>query len=244
MEARARSLPELLQSTSTSNSTSYSSIFFYVVVSFMIAVVIGLIVYLVVSRVNTVPFSTSGEGFQGPTQGVSDLKCGQESSEAVGLAEMFASKQSSTEDGPYDLLELKLILSKLCCMKHDLVSVSQVIQATHYLPFSTSHDLQSPADTVARCFTKSIPPRDLDLAFGSWKQRAVLLIRRLCTSYNLSESESEKAKSLFNAVWSDVLSIAKNACSPPAEEVIDSPRTINGFISEKIKDLGTYTGYY
>lgn len=241
MEAIAKPLPVTISSNTT------SSMIFYVVLSFFIAVIIGLIVYLVVSRINTIPLSASGEGFQGPTRGVSDLKCGQESSEAVALAEMFASKQSTTEDGPYDLVELKLILSKLCCMKHDLVSVSQVVQATHHLPFNTSHDLQSPADTVARCFTRSIPPRDLDIAFGSWKQRALLLIRRLCTSYNLSESDSDSAKSLFTAVWSDVLSIAKNACTPPTSETgVDSvsPRAIKGLESEKLKDLGTYTGYY
>ena len=141
--------------------------------------------------------------------------------------------------------EFKEILSKLCCMKHDLMSTSQSVQNILYIPYNNSHDRENPADTVARCFTKSIPPRDLDITFGTWKQRGLVLLNKLCTSYNLSPSETENATQNFTGVWIDVFSIAKNACSPPAEGAAnESPRDVKGLTPVSVDELGPYNGYY
>ena len=152
---------------------------------------------------------------------------------------------SSTDEGQPDFKELKQILSKLCCMKHDLVGASQVVQNMLYIPYSNTHDRENPADTVARCFTKSIPPRDLYITFETWKTRALTLINRLCTSYNLSSSDSDRAIELFTTVWMDVFSIAKNRCSPPIKEYKEeSPRDPKGHIPEYLEQHETYKGYY
>ena len=220
-----------------------SSTLFYVGLSIFVALVVGLLAYMVISRRKTVP-SGSKEGFQGPTQGVSDFPCGQESAEAIALAEIFTGRISTTEEGAPDLLELKAILSKMCCMKHDLMSVSQVVQASLYLPYSNTHDRENPADTVGRCFTKGIPPRDLDITFATWKDRATLLINRLCTSYNLSKAESEEAANYFMRCWSDCFDIAKTVCLKDNKVPTRSPRDPKGVTPEAVKGLGTYDGYY
>ena len=246
MEALAKPLPV------GANTSIYNSMYFYFGMSLMVAVIVGLVIFLFSSRMNTIPFGSSGngptwEGFQGPANGVSTLSCGQESSEAVSLSEMFTKRSSTTEDGSADLLELKQILSKLCCIKHDLMSPTHIVKSTQYLKYATSHDLQSPSDTVARCFTKSIPSRDLDLAFGKWKQRALFLISKLCTSYNFNNEDTQSAIGLFNTLWSDVLAIANNVClAPTPESGADSvsPRALNGFTPETVKSLVPYTGYY
>lgn len=217
---------------------------FFIVIAILIAVGAGLMVHYVLSRMNTVP-SGPKEGFQGPSMGVSNLPCGQESAEARAVLELFHNKISTTDEGKPDLIELKQILTKLCCMKHDLMGTSQVVQSMLYIPYNNSHDRENPADTVARCFTKSIPPRDLDITFGTWKQRGLSLISRLCTSYKLSSSESDEAVQLFTAAWMDVFSIAKNACSPPPKAPEnESPRDPKGHILEYVKELGPYDGYY
>ena len=114
-----------------------------------------------------------------------------------------------------------------------------------YIGYNNSHDRENPADTVARCFTKSIPPRDLDITFGTWKERAQTLISRLCTSYNFSSAEAEQAMQLFMGVWNDVFSIAKNACSPPPKAPEnESPRDPKGRIPKSVEEHGSYTGYY
>jgi hypothetical protein len=218
---------------------------FFIFIAILIGLAAGLIANSIFSRMNTVPSGLRREGFQGPAIGVSDFPCGQESAEASALAELFTTKTSSTEEGEPDLKELKQILSKLCCMKHDLMSPGQVVQNMMYISYNNTHDRENPADTVARCFTKSMPPRDLDITFATWKQRGLALINKLCTSYNLSSSESDRATQLFTGVWIDVFSIAKNACSPtPNASESDSPRDPKGNMPVSVQELGPYTGYY
>lgn len=224
---------------------TFSDYSFFIFIAILIGLAAGLIANSIFSRMNTVPSGLRREGFQGPAKGVSNLTCGQESAEASALVALFNTKSSSTEEGEADLKELKQILSKLCCMKHDLMSPGQVVQNMMYLPYNNTHDRENPADTVARCFTKSIPPRDLDITFGTWKQRGLSLINKLCTSYNLSPSEADKATQLFSGVWVEVFSIAKSSCSPPptaAESA--SPRDIKGRMPESVQAHGPYTGYY
>jgi len=224
---------------------TFSSYSFFIVIAILIAVGVGLIASSIFSRMNTVPSGLKHEGFQGPAFGVSDLPCGQESAEARAVLELFKNKSSSTEEGGPDLKELKQILTKLCCMKHDLMGATQVVQSMLYIPYNNTHDRENPADTLARCFTKSISPRDLDITFATWKQRAIVLISKLCTSYNFSSSETEQANNLFTGVWTDVFSIAKNACSPrPKNTENESPRDPKGRIPETVEDLGPYGGYY
>ena len=228
----------------SAGGTPIGQTYFFVVIALFIAIAVGIIAYILVSKRNTPPSGDCNEGFQGPSTGVSDIQCGQESSYAIQISELFSLKQSTTEEGDSDLKELKQILSKLCCMKHDLMGVSQVVQSMLYIPYNNTHDRENPADTVARCFTKSMPPRDLDITFGTWKQRAHALVKRLCTSYRLSPSESDKVTRNFNALWMDVFSIAKNSCSPPEKEEKGSPRDPKGHMPEEVGELGPYTGYY
>jgi hypothetical protein len=219
--------------------------YFFVVISLLLTIAVGLIAYVLVAKRNTPPSGDSNEGFQGPSHGVSDIPCGQESSYAIELSELFALKESTTGEGAADLKEFKQILTKLCCMKHDLMGTAQVVQSTLYIPYNNTHDRENTADTVARCFTKSIPPRDLDITFGTWKQRGLVLLKRLCTSYNLSPDEKEQSTRNFNSLWMDVFSIAKNSCSPPEKTPEnESPRDAKPHMPEHVEDLGPYTGYY
>ena len=216
----------------------------YFIIAFLIALAAGGVAYIFILNKNSMPPGTF-EGFQGPTKGVSDIPCGQESSFAVRISEIFSTKTPSSQEAEGDLKEFKLILSKLCCLKHDLMSPRQVVQATLYLPFRASHDRENPADTTGRCFSKSLPPRDLEISFDTWRDRALTLLDRLFVSYTLSPAEAEDVKSNLLSVWSDTYSIAKGVCSPVATPPVDGgPRDPKGFMSESIKSLGEYTGYY
>ena len=185
------------------------------------------------------------EGFQGPSKGVSDIQCGQESSYAVNLSALFASKESTTEEGEADLDEFKQILSKLCCLKHDLMSTNQVVQSTLSLKFNTSHDRENPADTTGRCFTKSLPSRDLDIIFTTWRERGLALLDKLCTSYDLNDEEAKGAKNDLLSLWSDTYDVGRTVCAPDNKDTKNaSPRDVRGVMPEKVQTLGTYTGYY
>lgn len=228
---------------------------FFVFIAAIVALACGFVVYMVISRKNTVPSGLTGlmgavgpigqEGFQGPSRGVSTIPCGQESTDAIAVLDMFASRSSTTGEGSADLSEFRQILSKLCCMKHDLMSTNQVVASMMNIPYNNTHDRENPADTVARCFTKSMPMRDLDITFGTWKERGLNLLNRLCTSYSLSGNESEQATAHFTRLWSDVFDIAKNNCVPAKKDSDHgSPRDPRGFMPGKVEGLGSYDGYY
>ena len=84
----------------------------------------------------------ANEGFAGPAKGAGVPDCLSTSRDCAQLYELLSSKQAVTEEGPDDLRELKLILSKISCLKRDLMGNAKVVQATIYQPFSTSHDLE------------------------------------------------------------------------------------------------------
>jgi hypothetical protein len=232
-----------MDTTGSVKTGSVKSMIFYGIIAILISLIAGFISYIIISRRKTVP-SGNWEGFQGPSLGVSDISCGQESADAIAISDVFADKQSTTSDGPDDMREFKMILSKLCCMKHDLVSPSQVIDSTKKLPYVTSHDRDAVANTVARCFTKSVPMRDLDISFGTWKDRGDALLNKLCTSYNLSNDESERVRKFFKTCWMETFIVAKELCRPAEGKESVNPRDLRGLTPEKVKDLGAYTGYY
>jgi hypothetical protein len=221
----------------------------YFFVSLLAAAVALLVAYVTINKSGTVGSGTwkgSGvsEGFQGPRRGVSHIPCGQESSFVTNLADLFSAKKSTTEEGVADLTEFNLILSKLCCMKHDLMSTNRVVRATLHVPFVTAHDREYIGDTVGRCFSNSLPPRDLDIIFETSRDRGLSLLDKLCTSYNLSDSEAKDAKENFMSVWSDTYDVARTVCIPCKKAEVSSPRDPKGFMHESIRDLAGYFGYY
>ena len=223
----------------------------YFIIAAAIALAVGYVSYMIIIKNKTISSGAwpkmdgSLEGFQGPANGVSSIPCGQESSYVASLSALFSSKKSVTEEGKADLEEFNQILSKLCCLKHDLMSTNQVVQSSLTLTFNTSHDRENPAETVGRCFTKSIPPRDLDIIFSTWRDRGLALLDKLCTSYSLSDKEAKAAKNDLLSVWSDVYDIAQSVCGP--EKAVASgvsPRDVRGVMPERVQTLGPYTGYY
>ena len=222
------------------------SIFLYAVIAIVISLLAGYLANVIITRRKTVP-SGKWEGFQGfhgNSVGVPDIACSQESADAVALSDLFDGRKATTGDGPDDLREFKMILSKLCCAKHDLLSSSQSIHSTMKLPYNTSHDREPLANTVARCFTKSVPARDIDITFSTFNDRGLALLNKLCTSYTLSNEESDRAKGFFMTCLMETLMIAKETCIKPQAAESENPRDLKGLMAKKIKDLGEYKGYY
>lgn len=187
------------------------------------------------------------EGFAGPAVGAGVPDCLSTSSDCAQLSDVFTGKTPTTEEGPDDLRELRLILSKISCMKRDLMGNAKVVQATFYQPFSTAHDIEPVAETTARCFAKTIPQRDLSLTFDKWGGRGTFLVKRLCTSYGLNDGEEEKALQLFGQAMADLADIAMSECCSSAEAVIGGQpqkRMVQGLAPPSLMTLRDYQGYY
>jgi len=189
----------------------------------------------------------SSEGFAQPVLGAGQPDCMATSKDCAALYEMLNSRSLKTEEGPDDLRELRVILSKISCMKRDLLGNAKVVQATRYQPFATSHDLEPIAETVARCFSRTIPQRDLSLSLDKWGTRGTFLIKRLCTSLNLSDAEEKEALRLFGDAMADITDVALGECCNSGKVVIgglDSPRMVGGYTPPATQALREYKGYF
>jgi len=184
--------------------------------------------------------------FGGVAVGSGDPDCLRSSSEAAQLYSTFRSRTSTTSEGPEDLSELRLLLSKMACFKKDLLGTAQQIEATRYQAYATSMDIEPIAETTARCFAKTIPKRDLDIILEKWSTRAQTLIVRLCTSMTFSEAEHRQAESLLNALVKDISDVARSVCLAGTPTIGGKPvgRELSGLESASLQEQGTYKGYY
>ena len=178
------------------------------------------------------------EGFGGPA-GPDHLRT---TSELAELIAFFSGRKDTTEEGEDDLREMTLLCSKLSAFKKDIVGVARVVNATASLPYSTAHDIESVAETTARCFSKTIPERDLNLIIDKWGSRGEVLLRRLCTEYEISPHDNTRLVVSFKKAINDLANLVKGQCfASPMEE---QGRALGGYESPALKDLGTYKGYF
>jgi hypothetical protein len=112
------------------------------------------------------------------------------------------------------------------------------------LPYSTLHDRIPVPDIAGQCNAKTIPKRDLDITFDTWKQRARYLFRRLAAGANMTNAEAAGLEKRLMNAWSDVYNIATSQClaSIPSDKM--NPRDAVPRTPDELVDLGTYSGYF
>jgi hypothetical protein len=153
----------------------------------------------------------------------------------------------SVSEGSADYREFQLILSKLGCLKKDLMSPSGMVEATRYQAFETAHDRINVAEVCAMCLNKSIPSRDLDIVFATWRDRGKVLLRKLCTEAQLTQKGLDRVEVLFNKAWNDVYDIAKSKCLKTDFSKQNGGSTggdVGAYEPEHLKDLRDYTNKY
>ena len=243
--------------TNTEVVTGFFGISYSKIALIVIFVALGsFIAYKFYFGYKTVPQPSSKSGFQnlrtegffgGAARGTGISDCSRSSLEGAQLLAMFPiDSQNTGSEASENAHELNQIVSKLSCFKKDLVSPSHIVEATRYQNFVTAHDIEPIAETTARCFAKTISPRDLEISFDKWTMRGAQLVRELCTEYKLSETEYAKAETLFQTLVRDVKDIARGAClqGEPTIAGKPGPRDAHGYESSDLQNLGPYNGYY
>lgn len=211
--------------------------------SVFLVVVIVLIVNIVLERSQTLPIVQPFYG--GAITGSSNLSCGRMSSEAENLYAMFLTKSVKGFEGASDdMRELKMLLSKLCCFKQDLMAPQQTITAVKELGFVTQQDIQPIGDLTGRCFSKTIPERDLSLQIIKWRNAGKVLIHRLCTEANLSEGEATSAEKIFASLISDIDDVSRTQCLGGLPKDVKGRFDPDPMTTKDVDDLGKYDGLY
>jgi hypothetical protein len=216
---------------------------FWIFVGVVVATLIAVVLYMVLPRASTRPVRENFYG--GAISGSSGLACGRMSAEAEALVSMFTSRVlAGKEEDDLNLRDLKAVLSKMLCMKQDLMAPQQTITAAKELGFATHMDIQPVADMTARCFSKTVPERDLSIQFEKWRDFGLNMISRLSASADLTEAEVKKAEELFTAAWKDALDVALTQCIGRVAKDKVSPHDAAPHIPDSLNELSDYTGYY
>jgi hypothetical protein len=230
--------------TQLSDQIPWTSISWIVLIAVVVAVMgVLYIEYMPVLRPDVTrpaPSMIKTEGFYGgAVRGAGRPDCLrdlQEGAEVLG----FVMGAEGTED--YD--EFQLILSKLGCLKKDLMSPSGIVQATLYQPYATSHDREPVGEVAATCLNRTIPRRDLDIVFKTWLDRGKILLKRLCTITNMTEEQVQRCDRLFAAAHADVYNVAIGRCIITPGEQAAAAHDAQPYEDPSIANLREYKGYF
>jgi len=134
--------------------------------------------------------------------------------------------------------ELRLLVSKLCCMEADIASPSAGVYRTMNLQFRTSEDMEPPSTIVGRCLRNAVNKRDIELIVEKYKGRGIQLIKKLCTG-DLKEATAEFDKVIAR------LQFAMTTFCLKEQPQMDRPlgaRDMGFWEPENVADLSQYQG--
>ena len=174
----------------------------------ILSVFVGGIMYFM----NHTPmYHRADEGFYGGvTRGSGHPDCLRTLPEGLQLLDLVQDNGTTSKSADY--AELELLLSKMACLKKDLLSPGTQVDSTRYQAFETAHDRIAVAELCGLCLSQNIPARDLDISFATWRDRGKNLIRLLSTERNMIEKDVKHAEMLFKKAFDDVYSIATSRC--------------------------------
>lgn len=136
-----------------------------------------------------------------------------------------------------DAAELRLLVSKLCCIEADLVTPAAGVYRTFPLQFRTSHDMEAPSTFVGRCLAGSVPKRDVELATAKFEKRGRELVRSVLG--DCAESLKE-----FDEVLARTRGAMMTTCMRPSP-TMDHPlgaRDLGFWETNTVADLSQYQG--
>jgi hypothetical protein len=197
---------------------------------------------LYASQFNTLTPTT--EGFQGVVFGSGEPPCLRDLDAAARVLDTLS--KNCNEENEADLRELALLLGKLACLKKDLMSPSGIVMNTRHLQFETHHDREPVAEVAAQCLNRTIPGRDLDIVFETYKKRGLELIHNLAASLKLSEEASRAAEGNFQKAWADVYEVAQSRCLATEQNGAGpfNPNAAAAYMPPSLDYLKAYQGYY
>ena len=144
--------------------------------NFAVAVVVALFIVgllLVHVKIPSAPEPYSVEGFAVAAVDAERMPaCVNRSAAAQKLLEKI------TVEGE-DADELRLLVSKLCCIEADISTPVPGNYRTLPLQFRTSHDMEPPSTFVSSCLRNAVRKRDIELVIEKYSTRGKVLIKKL-----------------------------------------------------------------
>lgn len=205
------------------------------------AIILAAAILFVVSRMfyNTPQFQRVDEGFYGgASRGMGHSDCLRDIPQAAHILDVLAGTSKGASES---YRELELLLTKMACLKKDIMSPSGQVDATRFQAFDTNHDRVSVAELAGLCMSKNIPVRDLDIIFETWKERGHRLIALCAVEQNMNESSVKEIDVVFKKVWEDIYNIGHSQCIK-SDFIKLNDGDVGAYEPENIKGSGMYSG--
>lgn len=194
---------------------------------------IGFLVVLAGLLAHFKPATASIEGFA--TRAVDAKRmpeCVSRSTDAQSLLARIAANDDELS------AELRLLVSKICCMEADIAAPSAGVYRTLNMQFRTSQDMEPPATIVGRCLRNAVNKRDIELIVEKYTARGHVLIEKLCTN------DRAAALTEFDKVVAH-LNFAMTSFCLMKQPTMDRPvgaRDMGFWEPEEVADLSQYQG--
>jgi hypothetical protein len=159
--------------------------------------------------------------------------CAARSAPAQSLLARFAIVPTSDDPAT----ELRLLISKLCCIEADIMTPAVGTYRTASLQFRTSHDMEPASTLVGRALAGAVQQRDVALIMDKFNKRGSELIK------GIFGTDCQDATTEFAAV-SNVTRAALISTVRPAP-TMDKPsgaRDPGFWESARVADLSQYQG--
>lgn len=158
--------------------------------------------------------------------------CVERSTAAQSLLARIASSETSAAS------ELRLLVSKLCCLEADIATPAAGLIRTLPLQFRTDTDMEPASSTVARCRAGAIPARDVELMTEKFAKRGAALVREALGG-SCGDAQAE-----FTEVLARTHQALASACLKPAPTMDRpvGPRDPGFWTPHDVADLSSYQG--
>lgn len=158
--------------------------------------------------------------------------CTERSTSAQSLLARFADQPATNEA----VAELRLLLSKLCCLEADITTPVGGAPRTHRLQFRTSHDMEAASTLVGRCNAGAVPARDVELIMTKFEKRGNELIDEVLSSCPEAKREFADVLARVQTALSSCVRVAPTMDQPAG------PRDLGYWESNTVADLSQYQG--
>ena len=200
--------------------------------------IIGLVT-LVIAALVLVHYKPAGpEGIEGFATVAVDINnvpaCVERSTDAQKLLARF----STISESDAAASELRLLVSKLCCMEADLTTPAAGNYRTMALQYRTSHDTEPPSSIVGRCLRQAVNRRDIDIIIEKMEGRGHALIKKV-----LGGDCGDATKEFGEVVARTKLAMVTTCLG--TQPSLDRPlgaRDMAFWETDKVADLAQYQG--
>jgi hypothetical protein len=159
--------------------------------------------------------------------------CAARSASAQSLLARFASIPESDDAAS----ELRLLISKMCCIEADILTPAAGTYRTASLQFRTSHDMEPASTLVGRALAGAVQARDVSLIMDKFNKRGAELIKAIFGG------DCADATADFAAVSNTTRAALASSVRPvPPMDHPTGARDLGFWEPERVADLSQYQG--